>query len=473
MQKEEFEFQKFGKSSSILPFIIAALVILTAVFLLRNCNSPNEFWNGTNPNYAHRKPVFPEKPNLLIPIDTLKIIVRPDDPLKRPIISNLLNVYVQDTTDLKVFSQNVISNYIKDSLKVTYYADAYKRVQFEVPPSRRIGLKAQIKQDFSLVKFVCYESILTSSQTKTDPGFNNPNYDWFYSQIGLFKAWNQTMGDPSIKIAVIDDSFDPNHKELINQIEKPWNVFEYSNKISSYNNKMIHGTHVAGTVVGEINNGIGISGVAPRCKLIPIQIADHKGMMTTSSILDGIFYALKNDADIINMSLGMNLSYAFGNLTEEQQEAYAKTIYIDEAEMWNEVYEIAEKEGAIIVQAAGNSSVVSDLDPMKRSKVSIIVGATDRNEKKAQFSNYGEGVDIYAPGVDIYSSIPNQQFKLMDGTSMASPIISGCVALIKSIDRDISLEEIKKLMKETGKKVNGTNNKLIQINQLLLKMKAL
>jgi subtilisin family serine protease len=472
MGQEEFEFQKFRKSGSILPFIITAVVILLLVLLLRNCNSANKFWNGSSPNYTQVIPVFPDEPNLLQPIDTTKIII-PDDPLKRRIISNLLNVYVQDTVDLKGFSNKLINVYLQDSIKVTYYADEYKRVQFEVPTNRRKDLKTSIRRDFPKVKFVCNEAILYSYQTKTDPGFNNPDYDWFYNKIGLYRAWNETMGDPSIKIAVIDDSFDPNHKELVNQIEKPWNVFEYSDQIKTYNNKLIHGTHVAGTAVGEINNGVGISGVAPRCKLIPIQIADQNGMMTTSSILDGIFYALKNDADVINMSLGIDLSDAAKHLTDEQQESYAKTIYKDEAAMWNEVYEIAEKEGAIIVQAAGNSSVISSLDPMKRSKVSIIVGATDRNDKKAQFSNYGDGVDIYAPGVGIYSSIPNQEFDELDGTSMASPIIAGCVALIKSMNKDASIEDIKKLMNETGENVDGTNKKLIQIDEVILKLTAL
>jgi subtilisin family serine protease len=251
MGQKKFEFQRFRKGGSIFPFIITGAAILLTVLLLRNCNSANKFWNGSNPNYSEITPVFPDEPNFLQPIDTTKIII-PDDPLKRRIISNLLNVYVQDTVDLNVFSKNVINAYISDSLNVTYYADAYKRVQFKVPTNRREDLKKRISKDFSKVKFVCNEAILSSYQTKTDPGFSNSDYDWFYNQIGLYNAWNETMGDPNIKIAVIDDSFDSNHKELINQIEKPWNVFEYSDQINTYNNKLKHGTHVAGTVVGKL-----------------------------------------------------------------------------------------------------------------------------------------------------------------------------------------------------------------------------
>ena len=466
----EFEFYKFKKrkGSFMIPLIIT-LVLLTAILILRNCNSPNEFWNNTSPNYSLVVPILPDTPNTLPPIDTTKVIV-PDDPLKRPVISNLLNVYLKDSTDLKQFSADVIDTYINDSIKVTYYAEAYQRVQFKIPVKKQQELKKSIKEDFSTVKFVCYESVFVNKQTKTDPGFNNSNNDWFYRQIGLYDAWNYTMGDPNIKIAVIDDSFDPNHKELINQIEKPWNVFDYSKNITTYN-KLVHGTHVAGTAAGEINNNFGISGVAPKCRLIPIQIADENGRMTTSSILDGIFYALKNNASVINMSLGIDLSSAYGNFTEEQQKGFAKTIYTDEAAMWNEVYEIADSEGVVIVQAAGNSSVLAALDPMKRSNISIVVGASDKDRKVAQFSNYGEEVDIYAPGVNIYSSIPNQNFKTMDGTSMASPIIAGCIALLKSINKNLKTTEIKKLIKETAENIDG-NYKLIQVDKLIQKLQA-
>ncbi|CAM1364517.1 S8 family peptidase [Tenacibaculum xiamenense] len=470
MSKNEFEFEKFGKSNAILPYIIAGLAILTVVFLLRHCNSPKEYWNAGISDDNYQTPIFPDNPNMLPPIDTTKIII-PDDPLQRPIISNLLNVYLQDTTNLKSFADKVINTYSNDSILVTYFAEAYKRIQFQIPTDRRDTLKTRIKNDFKEAKFVCFESILKNFKTKTDPGFNDPNLHWFYKQIGLYDAWNTTKGDSSVTIAVIDNSFDVNHKELVNRITDPWNVFEYSKDVKTYG-KLIHGTHVAGTAVGEIDNGFGISGVAPQCKLMPIQVADRNGRMSTSSILDGIFYALKNKANVINLSLGVDLSHLVGNLNEQEQEAVAGSIYLDEAAMWNEVYEIAQKENVVIVQAAGNSSVVAGLDPMKRSHLIIVVGATSRQQKIASFSNYGDKVDVFAPGVEIYSSIPNQQFKTMQGTSMASPIISGCVGLIKSIDSTASPLKIKQLMMETGMKIEG-DYRFIQIDALLKKLNSL
>ncbi|HAA22372.1 MAG TPA: hypothetical protein DCR93_22755 [Cytophagales bacterium] len=468
MANNIFRFNKLRRGANPWPFILGALLFLLLLFLLRYCNTPNHFYGNSNPHYGQ----WPQEPGLRQPIDSTKIIVPPGDSLKRPIISNLLNVYVQDSVDLKVFANQVIYQYPQDSIQVTYYADEYKRIQFQIPAARRDTLKKSLKQDFAVVKFVVFESILNNQQTAQDPGFSDINNHWFYEQIGLYDAWKQTMGKPEVKIAIIDDSFDATHPELINQIDSPWNVFEYSPNLNTYRT-LVHGTHVAGTAVGESDNGVGISGVAPRCRLIPIQIADAQGRMTTTSILDGIFYALKNDADVINMSLGLDLAHLVGWLSEQEQEQYANTIFQDEAAMWNEVYEIAQKENTVIVQAAGNSNVVTSLDPMKRSSVTIVVGATDRNQQKAGFSNYGQKVDIYAPGVGIYSSVPNQRFERMDGTSMASPMVAGCVGLIKSVDSTLSATDIIQLMNDTGIPINASgDDKLIQIDEVLQKIQT-
>lgn len=476
MTEQEHKFNRFKKGLLWWPFFASIIGFLILLFLLKTCHFPNKFYGNSNNRIVDtiflkkQIPKYPDKPNLLQPIDTTKIIF-PKDSLRRPIISNLLNVYLKDTINLKKFSTKIILDFPNDSISVTYFADEYKRIQFEIPEQKRDTLKKRFKT-YNEVKFVCYESIMTGIQTnRSDPSFNIKENEWFYEKIGLFDAWDLTMGDPSIKIAIIDDSFDPNHPELKNQIENPWNVFDYSDNINSRNGKMFHGTHVAGTVAGEINNGFGISGVAPKCKIIPIQIADANGRMTTSSILDGIFYALKNEADVINMSIGFDMSSKVRQMTEEQQEDYANRILIDEADMWNEVYEIAKNENVVIVQASGNSNVIAALDPMKRSDISIIVGATDKETNKASFSNYGKKVDIYAPGVKIYSSFPNNKSEFLDGTSMASPIVAGCMGLIKSVNDTISVAEIKKIMTKTGLNLSNSPGKLIQIDKIILNIR--
>ncbi|NOQ75776.1 MAG: S8 family serine peptidase [Crocinitomix sp.] len=457
-------------------FVAAIILGLLLLFLMRMCNTGhNEFSSNQSnriPDTIYRiidAPIFPDFPNRHNPIDSTKIII-PDDSLNREIISNLLNVYLDDTVDLNGFAIQTAIKFPDDSIQVNYFAEEYKRIQFIVPDERRDSLMAELKVVFQQVKFVCVEAIYTQSFTSKDPYFKDEKFSWFYRQIGLYDAWDITRGDPQIKIAVIDDSFDPNHAELENQIVDGWNVVDYSVNLTSYNGAMIHGTHVAGTVAGEDGNNIGLSGVAPLCSIMPIQIGDKQGRMTTSAILDAIFYALKNKASVINLSLGINTPSAGGGMSIAEQKRRANELYTDEAAMWDEVFAIAESEGAIVVQAAGNSNVLAALDPMKRSQHCLVVGATDRAGNRADFSNFGDNVTVFAPGVDIYSSLPNNKLDKMSGTSMASPIIAGSVALMLSLNNNLSLSDIKKVLQATGKAISGQKGKFIQVDKILSKI---
>ena len=450
-------------------FALALAATLLLFLLFHKCQPDNEIYHNSPPDYSYQTPDFPEQPGRSRPIDTTKIII-PNDPLKRPILSNILNVYLQDTVSIKPFATHLIRQYSSDSLKVTYYAEAYKRVQFQVPENKLNLLKVEIKRDFQAVKFVCFESIISNTSQASDPGYGDIDNYWFYEQVGVGEAWNTTTGDQNITVAIIDDSFDVKHPEFAGKIQSPWNVVAYNENLDTYNGTRIHGTHVAGTAVGNKDNGYGISGVAPKCSLMPIQIGDAQGRMTTSSILDGIFYALKNKAEVINLSLGMGPNSS--NLSQSQQKYYANNTYLEEAAMWDEVYEIAAKEGAVIVQAAGNSNVLAQLDPMKRSGNLIVVGAVDRDRNPTAFTNYGEAVTLYAPGSGIYSSVPNNSFEKLDGPSMASPIVAGAVALLKSIDPLLTAAQIKELLLRTSTP-SASGHPILQIDRAIDQISAL
>lgn len=414
---------------------------------------------------------LPDQPNRLLKIDTNKIIIYPDDPIQREIVSDLINVYLFDTINISVFVDQLIKEHPQKKIEVTYYAEEYKRIQLRINESDRNSYISLLKNDYpDAVKFVVDEWIIrTSNLAPNDPGYKNENDFWFYEMIGVLSAWEKGIGDSAIIVAVIDDSFDLNHKELKGQSLKAWNVFEYSDHVYSNGRDMIHGTHVAGLVAGNVNNGFGMSGVAPGCKIMPIQISDASGVITTSSLLDGIFYALKNEVKVINLSIALSLNALSGSSYEDQVKL-SRGFLLDEAKMWNEVYNIAEKEGVTIVQAAGNNSVIASIDPMKRSKSTIVVGSVSPTGQVSSFSNVGENVFVYAPGEKILSALPNNNLGPLDGTSMASPIIAGCVALIKSKVPNITTEEIKSLIKQTGKTVPGQSGILIQINKILEKV---
>ncbi|PJX22788.1 hypothetical protein CAP47_07110 [Psychroflexus sp. S27] len=375
-------------------------------------------------------------------IDTTKIKRIKNDPLGRYAVNDLINIYLKENTDIDEFVSDFQKKLPNDTIVVNYYAEAYKRIQFSVNEKRKEFIKNIAKADTSAVKFVTNEWVFKKQQNTSDPGFNSVKNTWFYKKIGVFDAWQKTKGDPNIKIAVLDDGFDLKHIELKNSYVTPWNVFDYSNNVYARPETQFHGTHVAGIIVAEANNNFGIAGVAPECKIIPVQISNESGIITTSSLLDGIFYALKNDAKVINISIAMSIGPQARNLSLHDQKLIEKFSFHEEQELWDEVFEIVQKENAIIVQAAGNDGVIASVDPMKRSEKTIIVGATNENDERAYFSDKGDAVNVYAPGTDIYSTLPNNQMDYLDGTSMASPIVAGCVGLVLSAHPDLSPKEV-------------------------------
>ena len=173
-----------------------------------------------------------------------------------------------------------------------------------------------------------------------------------------------------------------------------------------------HGTHVAGTVA-EVNNTIGLVGVAPDAKLMAVKALDNSGYGTTASIVDAIEYAVANGADVINMSLGSSVG---DPLLESAVNA-------------------AFSEGVVVVSAAGNTGGTAPHYPAAYASV-IAVGAVDSSNLLASFSTHGSWVDVVAPGVNIASTYPENltpsgylPYAYMNGTSMATPHVSGLAAL--------------------------------------------
>lgn len=454
MNRKIYEIKQKVYFLSAYKWIALGLLILIIICLtFKCCNFNNSAKDNKktsiNLPFKQKDRAFPPSQQIrLIPIDSTQVEQDIEDPLGRYAVRQLLNVYLKETVNLKKFVLNLKGILPKDSIVVNYYADAYKRVQFVVKEDRKRFIKSKLKQDTTNVKFVTNEWVYKNSRVINDPDFSDPKNSWFYDIIGVFEVWKKTKGSSDIKIAVLDDGFDLNHIEIKNKYDSGWNVFDYSSTIYADPKLNFHGTHVAGTIVGEQGNKFGISGVAPDCTFIPIQISNESGIITTTSILDGIFYALKNDADIINLSLGFSLGKKAQELSLNEQNLIRKTEFLDEENLWNEVFEIAQKDNVVIVQAAGNDNIFAGIDPMKRSEKSIVVGALDEKLNKANFSNYGSDVNAYAPGTKIYSSLPKNQMGYLDGTSMSTPIITGCVALFKSLNPDYSAEEIIRIFSE-------------------------
>lgn len=472
MSLQKHTIQKRVWSPGWLKWLSLVLLLLLLLCLLLKCCQREQTASplSTVVPVEDRANWYPDAPGIRMPIDTTMIRRNPDDPLRREEVSNLLNVYLRDTSNIQGFVANVRNAFPMDSIVATFFAEEYKRVQLKMKPDRVPEIREKLKTDFADVKFVVPEWVLRKPfrVLHSDPGFKKPEQSRHLEQIGLFDAWSQHgMGDSSVVIAVIDDSFDLNHLELKGKSIRPWNVFAYTDKVDVQSARMVHGTHVSALVVGNVDNGVGASGVAPNCKIMPIQISDVSGIISSSSILDGIFYALKNKATIINLSLGIALDGLPTDLSIDAQNQLASNASLDEALLWDEVFAISKSEGVIIVQAAGNNGFMAAVDPMKRSNNSIVVGAVSSNLNRANFSNWGGDVSVYAPGEQIFSAIPGNKFLPLDGTSMACPIVSGSIALALSKNKDLTLDRIKELIIQTGEKVKGEQGVFIRIDRLV------
>lgn len=387
------------------------------------------------------------------PIDSSYIII--DSINNRQIFSNLVNIALKDKTrKITEFASDLKKQYPDESYEITLLDSIVNRLQIKLPDDERENFKKEVKTKMVNDKLLVWDESLfaTSDFPMNDPLINNNQYNWYLESIQVQNAWDKSLGNKDIVVAVIDNGFDLNHPELKGKSIKPYNAVDKSTLVSPVAEN--HGTHVATLAVGAANNSNGLAGVCPECSFMPIKVANSQGLLSSSYIIDGILYAIKNGADVINLSLGMQIP---PNI--QIPEAYQKEIIEmqgkDEEEFWKELFEYAESNKTICVLAAGNSHVLTGLDPFTRSEKTIKVGAINSSGNITSFSNYGEYNTIYAPGEAIYSAKPNNSYESLDGTSMAAPLVSGFIGLLKSQNKEGDFDQMKNLLMQNTQKTNN------------------
>jgi subtilisin family serine protease len=199
---------------------------------------------------------------------------------------------------------------------------------------------------------------------------------------------------------------------------------------------------------------------------MPVQVFDN-GSCTFSTITSGIIYAIHNGADVINVSIGPNFS-GMDALPEEDQEMISREYFKNEEIVWKRIISIANEHNSIIVFAAGNDNIIARVAPENRTDLTINVAAVDPKIKGTDFTNYGPGSNISAPGESIISSMPGNTYEFSDGTSMAAPIVTGTVALMKSCNPDITVSEVLDILQRTGEYVAAGIPPLIQVDDALI-----
>jgi major intracellular serine protease len=237
---------------------------------------------------------------------------------------------------------------------------------------------------------------------------------WGITAFDLPNAWKKTRGE-GVKIAVLDTGCDLDHPDLKKNILPGMNFVD-SKKMPWDDNQ--HGTHVAGIIAAE-NNEIGVVGVAPECKIIPVKVLDKNGSGNESRIANGIKWATDvAKVDFICMSLG-----APNQVVEVHQSIK---------------YAMSKK--VICFVAAGNAGKTKQIFYPANYPECIGIGSIDENLNRSSFSSTGENLDFMAPGNKILSTVPDNWYAVLSGTSMATPFAVGVAALYLSYVRQKNIK---------------------------------
>jgi len=228
---------------------------------------------------------------------------------------------------------------------------------------------------------------------------------WYLNKIHMPEAWALGFGQSSVVVAVLDSGVNPNIPDLQGRILKG---YDFVNNDNDPNDDNGHGTMVASIIAANANN-IGGVGLNWKVQILPVKVADQNGMVDEEDLINGIYYAIDHGADIINMSLG-------------GPEASS----LEEDALWE-----AYNKGLVSVASAGNDSSSTPNYPASYDTV-MSVSALDQNDRLASFSNYGNWIDLAAPGVNILAVDKDDHYVLDDGTSFSAPMVTGIAAMIKS-----------------------------------------
>ncbi|MFH0775910.1 MAG: S8 family serine peptidase [bacterium] len=270
--------------------------------------------------------------------------------------------------------------------------------------------------------------------TPNDPSLPT---QWAIDKISAKEGWDLTMGTIGITIAIIDTGIDLDHPDIFStstpfsELEpKIINGWDYVNDDDTPDDDNSHGTHVAGIASGLTDNGTGTAGLAGNCRLLALKVLGATGTGTYADIAYAIMEAVGRGAKVINLSLGGT----------------------DDSQTLENACDYANENGVLIIAAAGNNNSTSKLYPAGYDPV-MAVAATDVFDDKCSFSNYGDWVDISAPGESILSTVIAGKYARYSGTSMAAPFVSGLAGLLFSYIGTLTATDVSDIIKKTADEI--------------------
>ena len=459
--------------------LLALLALLLLFFLLKSCRGCTSCTRHTEVNGVVQtdsvesadgividdngtvRPIdlndgrLPEQDNITAPITgdedgETPIVEQPGAP---SIIGNRLFLFLENEQDnVDALAQDFKKAYPDEKYSIIGYDREVKLLVIKVPATERDQIRQTINSRIPNHKFLVFDeqiyelNAMPQSQSSDDPA----NYGWHLRAIHAQQAWAVTKGSPQVTVAVVDDGIQSSHPMFAGHIINAYNVYTQNNRLSVGEG---HGTHTAALAAGsQANLNKGASGIAPQCRIMPVQVFDNK-QCPLSALIAGIMYAVHHGADVVNVSIGPSFP-GLDQLPVAQQQQLRGQFQNMEM-LWKRVCSLADKKRCLIVFAAGNDNILACIPPENRNLMSLAVGAVDPQIAPAKFTNYGGFCDVSAPGVNILSAFPTSTLRSCDGTSMAAPIVSGVLALMKSVKKDITLEQARNVLRRTGQTVNG------------------
>jgi hypothetical protein len=311
------------------------------------------------------------------------------------------------------------------------------------------------------------------SITPNDPGLSS---QWSLNSMSLSQAWLYSTGSKDVVVAVIDSGIDLTHSDLKNNIWKNigeiagngiddenngyiddvngWNFYDNTNNVQD---NYGHGTHVAGIIGAEGNNGVGIVGVNWHVSIMPLKFMNDSGAGWTSGALAAIDYVLmmkKNfGVNVVVVNNSWSAGYGYSSVMNDRIKS------LNDANI-------------VFVAAAGNNATDNDLSPSypgsyNQNNVINVGSFSNETLSLTRSSNYGKtSVDLAAPGYVIFSTLPRNSYGYLSGTSMAAPQVAGAVALLNSIKKGITVSEVRSSILDSVDKMPGLVGKVVTEGEL-------
>ena len=257
-----------------------------------------------------------------------------------------------------------------------------------------------------------YLDVPVINQSITDSEQDFPER-WLSERIPALETPDGVGVNNPVIVAILDTGIESGHEDLIDKVIAEINLTD-SREAGDIHG---HGTHIAGIITANANNGLGIDGIAPDCQLLNVKVADDKGRCQTAVLAEGIKWSVDHGADIINISIEIK---EYSSLLEQA---------IDYA--WDK--------GVVVIAAAGNDGSDISIYPAGYENCISVTALRDGFDL-APLANYGDWVDVAAPGYQIYSILPGNNYGYKSGTSFAAAYISGLAARLFATAEDINAD---------------------------------